>query len=268
MKKICSIIHNNLVFLKHDNAYEEARRRTLNGETWSSHDCAIVFNKRKMAKSKNNLKRRLGIDSKFAICTSKHFVNEKQLYWPSMKRDENGELYEDDEILFFMFKEYRDYFINAKVILCDATFRICLKTSYYQLCTISTKISQHGFEMYVPLCSMLMPDKKKKSYEKGFRFISQRLLGGATLTNLQYFISDWEQNISRAFKSEFNVTQEYQERKCHLHWLRNVEKRGREENIWSELVYKTGIFYRFYSELKYVSDKIRVDSFYCYYRVF
>ena len=92
MKKIFDSIHNNLVAQKSEAAYEEARRITLAGETWSSHDCSLVFNKKKAARSRNNLKRRRGIDQKLSVCSTKHFCNEKQLFQPRMIKNSEGQI--------------------------------------------------------------------------------------------------------------------------------------------------------------------------------
>ena len=253
MKKIFDSIHNNLVAQKSEAAYEEARRITLAGETWSSHDCSLVFNKKKAARSRNNLKRRRGIDQKLSVCSTKHFCNEKQLFQPRMIKNSQGQIYEDSNCLFFYFMEYKQYFINAKVLYIDATFQVAAKSEYYQLLTISTKVKINNYEMFLPLCSVLMPNKTLKTYKKVFSHINSRFLGGAKLENLSYLLTDWERSISSGFKSEFNLTNEFRERRCHLHWLRNVEKRAKKQHIWGDLTSKRGLFNRFYQELKFVS---------------
>ena len=162
-------------------------------------------------------------------------------------------MFEDTEFLYFYFAEYKKYFLDARVLYCDATYRVCSGGDYYQLLTLSTKVKVNGYEMFLPLVSVLMPNKMQKSYSKVFHHINSKLLGGEKLNNLQYLLTDWERGISAAFKKEFDLPNDFQERRCHLHWLRNFEKQAKKEHIWGELIYKTGLFNRFYNELKYVS---------------
>ena len=88
------------------------------------------------------------------------------------------ELFKDHTNVYYYLEEHLHYFINAKCLWIDATFRVCggLRSKWRQCLVISARVEIDGSTRYLPVFAILMKTKRKSNYRKVFSHLKQTVL--------------------------------------------------------------------------------------------
>ena len=84
----------------------------------------------------------------------------------------------DHTNVYYYIPSHLHYFMNARCIWIDATFRVCLglRSKWRQCLIISARVTIDGSSRYLPIFAVLMKNKQKSNYRKVFSHLKNNVL--------------------------------------------------------------------------------------------